>query len=621
MCGLLAVVSKFAVDISQIFNALQNLEYRGYDSLGMAFILNDKLKIYKSVGTIEDFRKEFADTLSGVKFHSGIAHTRWATHGEVTKQNAHPHYVNGFALVHNGIIENHEEIKAYILSKNPNIIFNSDTDSEVIVQLINLFFLEKNNIVTAMQQAISMMKGNYSFLLLKDTKLGEVYAFCNGNAIVMSKFSDKIVIASDSNTVATFADNYNLEPMQVANVARGDILCIHFDGYSIIRKDKIIKDGYATYQIPSGYYSDDALNHDLFCNVGDVLLKEIYEQPFRISKTFRDSLVDVEKIIGFIENCDHFTIVACGSSYNVALVIREWFAKYTNIMVYAEVSSEVKLRKNYKNRDGIFFFISQSGETADTISAMEHIKGSNNTCIAVVNTVFSSLSLSADYTMHTKAGVERSVAATKTFTSQLALFQLILFSLLDEKDRYIADNQIKFFSDYQYLTDFFNEKIFSLQNTIQDVVSNIENADNILFISRGDGYGIASEAALKVKEIAYIHAEAIPAGELKHGSLALIDEKMQVVALLRSNEYFDKTYSNICEIVSRGGNVIAITDVKGHERLRDIVNDSIIIPTLDEFSAPFAYVAILQLMSYYLAKGRNKNVDRPRNLAKSVTVE
>ena len=610
MCGIIGCLKNNDNAVDNAISVLKKLEYRGYDSAGIAILnVNGELRIKKAVGKISNLEAEVKQEQD---FESNIAigHTRWATHGAVCVENSHPHYTDKVAVVHNGIIENYKEIKEEMERKG--YVFKSQTDTETIAVLITYYLDGGLNFEDAFKNTIAKLEGGYAIVAICKGK-NDVIAFakCGSPLVVGKAKNNDIYISSDVNALAEYADDeYYLQDGDLGFCKNGDVKI--FNGND--KKTPIFK------KINKELALHDMGEFETF------MLKEIMEQPEvvgRIISHYFDIKTNAFRFPKF--NFDwndvaELNIIACGTSYHAGLTAGYYFEKYAGINVQCHVASEFKYRNFNFKKDGVFLFISQSGETADTISALKLAKENGQNIVSLVNTPHSNIDKLSDTTMYCYAGIETGVASTKAFTAQLSI--LIMMALDIGINKQIVSDVHKN-NIIKVLLSATNDiaKVMQLKNKAKQIAEKIKDAKNIMVIGRNVSYGIALEGALKIKEITYIPTDAAAAGELKHGTIALIDDKTPVIAVVIPDHTFQKTCSNVEEVLARGGKVIMISDKSGVEMFKGRLFEEIILPEVDNLIAPLLYVIILQFISYYIARTLGHDIDKPRNLAKSVTVE
>lgn len=607
MCGIVAAASQSDV-IRILAEGLKHLEYRGYDSAGIAIIKNESINSYKKKGNVSELEKSLDKKL---KSSIGIAHTRWATHGKPSEENAHPHISeNGIALVHNGIIENHVEIKNKFFK---NIVLSSDTDTEILVHLINLYSKE-NEILDAVNLALKEIKGSYAIAVLDKKNPDKIIVARNGSPLLIGLGDNANYIASDAQALVQHTDKFiYLEDGDLATVTSGEVKIFDEDMNNIRRETK--KSNLSSNSNSKGDYAH-------------FMLKEIFEQPDAVKSTIQDRIINnavPKEILGpnvekYLEKFKVVQIIACGTSYHAALVAKHWLERLAGIPCHAEIASEFRYRRHAVQKDTLLICISQSGETADTLSALREIKREDYYVgtIAICNVPESSLARECDSTLITHAGPEIGVASTKAFTTQLTALMLLVI-MLGKKFEISDDLENSLCIQLKSLPEKIKSTL-ALDNKIAELAKIFSDKEHTLFLGRGSHFPIAREGALKLKEISYIHAEAYAAGELKHGPLAIVDENMPVVAVAPNNIVLEKLKSNLEEVKARGGKLYIFADKKAGFKSDEISQVFEIDAPMNPVS-PILFTIPLQLLAYHCAIIKGTNVDMPRNLAKSVTVE
>ena len=607
MCGIVAAASQSDV-IRILAEGLKHLEYRGYDSAGIAIIKNESINSYKKKGNVSELEKSLDKKL---KSSIGIAHTRWATHGKPSEENAHPHISeNGIALVHNGIIENHVEIKNKFFK---NIVLSSDTDTEILVHLINLYSKE-NEILDAVNLALKEIKGSYAIAVLDKKNPDKIIVARNGSPLLIGLGDNANYIASDAQALVQHTDKFiYLEDGDLATVTSGEVKIFDEDMNNIRRETK--KSNLSSNSNSKGDYAH-------------FMLKEIFEQPDAVKSTIQDRIINnavPKEILGpnvekYLEKFKVVQIIACGTSYHAALVAKHWLERLAGIPCHAEIASEFRYRRHAVQKDTLLICISQSGETADTLSALREIKREDYYVgtIAICNVPESSLARECDSTLITHAGPEIGVASTKAFTTQLTALMLLVI-VLGKKFEITDDLENSLCIQLKSLPEKIKSTL-ALDNKIAELAKIFSDKEHTLFLGRGSHFPIAREGALKLKEISYIHAEAYAAGELKHGPLAIVDENMPVVAVAPNNIVLEKLKSNLEEVKARGGKLYIFADKKAGFKNDEISQVFEIDAPMNPVS-PILFTIPLQLLAYHCAIIKGTNVDMPRNLAKSVTVE
>ena len=596
MCGIIGYIGTKKC-VPKLINALEALEYRGYDSAGIAYVKNNTVEIIKEVGKIKNL-KEQVDM--DVDAYMGIGHTRWATHGEVNKINAHPHKVGQITLIHNGIIENYQDIKNRVVKEGYK--FKSKTDSEIAAALIDSLYKKNNDMVKTLNEASKILRGSYAFVVMVD-KDEHIYATRNAIPMIAAIADDGNYVASDVPAILAYTKKYMLlNDLDIVKLSK-DKIEIFDKNLNKCEKEIKVFEGTMDAATKNGY------EH--------FMLKEINEQD----KVFKDtinyyydgSMESLEKNFGFIKKFKKIDIVACGSAYHTGIVGKSLIEKYADIPVNVEVASEYRYKKCFYDKDTLLIVVSQSGETADTLAAL---RNDGITTMAIVNVIGSSIAREADHVVYIKAGFEIAVATTKAYLAQVAIFSLIALYLGKAKN-IISDEK------YKKISDEIKEMPKLIQKTIKndnyiEIADKIYNKKQIFFIGRAIDYAIALEASLKLKEISYINSVAYQAGELKHGTISLIAKNTPVIALLTDEEIAEKTISNIKETKARGAYVILVTNMIPNEKFYDKI---ITIDKIEEILQPILTIIPLQLLSYRIAKNKGCDIDKPRNLAKSVTVE
>lgn len=613
MCGISGYIGINSDALDRVIHGLERLEYRGYDSAGVASVINGEFKTFKTIEEVVSL-PEIINKEGEVCCNLAIGHTRWATHGEPSVVNAHPHVVNQFAIVHNGIIENFQELKTDLIAKGYE--FKSTTDTEVACAYLDWAFSITANIYQTIQMAINAFVGNYAIVLINKTMPNNLYAFSNNAPIVIGAGNDGYYIASDEAAFLDYTNQYfRLENMQIAEISLMDngqgmvqpmINFYQFD----VNSQQIVPT-----QLQLNISKKDPSSYDKQ-GFEHFMLKEISEQPMVIANTIQAYGYSQQPIFD-LHDYEHINIIACGSSLYVGEIAKNLLQRLGK-RVSVECASEFRYSDATLGDDDLCIFISQSGETADTLAALELVNQLGIDTLAVVNVVDSSIMNKAKFSIQTLAGSEIAVATTKAFSAQLMVF-ILMYLQNAQLDGSIDQNT------YNLIINNLMNINMSMQNIIndpkiQEVAKSFTNTDSAFFLGRGMDYPLALEGSLKLKEISYIHSEAYPAGELKHGPIALINEKVPVICLVTDQKLVGKMVSNIQEVTARDGDVFVI----GLQSLvADLFNEenTVLLPNIDEFSNIFNTLVTLQVLSYYIAKNRDCEIDRPKNLAKSVTVE
>ena len=606
MCGIVGAVAQR--DVAAILvDGLHRLEYRGYDSAGVAVLGADKqMNILRSVGKVKalDDALEAKPLLGG----TGIAHTRWATHGEPSEANAHPHRSGKIAVVHNGIIENYEELRAELQARG--YVFQSQTDTEVIAHLVEWEFRTSNSLLEAVQKTVKQLRGAYGTVVLNEEEPEHLIVARSGSPLVIGYGIDENFLASDPLALLSVTRRFAyLEEGDVAEITRTSVDIYDRDGNKVER------------EIHEGNFEQDAADKGQYHHY---MQKEIFEQPVAIMNTLdgriKEGKVNLEAIAPnaaeILSKVEHIQIVACGTSYNAGMVARYWLESIAGVACDVEIASEFRYRKFVTRPNSLLVTISQSGETADTLAALRLAKESSfMAAMTICNVATSSLVRESDFAFMTRAGVEVGVASTKAFTTQLTCLLLLTAALGRLKGNVSAEQEADIVHALQRLPALI-EAALTHEKEIEKLSEDFADKQHSLFLGRGEFYPIAMESALKLKEISYIHAEAYAAGELKHGPLALIDNEMPVIVVAPENDLLEKVKSNIEEVKARGGQLFIFAD---HDA--GLGYKTLVFPKVDEVTAPIFYTVPLQLLSYHVALIKGTDVDQPRNLAKSVTVE
>ena len=611
MCGIVGANSTRNVT-RILIEGLKKLEYRGYDSAGLA-VFDKQIKICKEVGKVVELEKA-VNKQTDFEGHIGIAHTRWATHGKPSQANSHPHTSNKFCIVHNGVIENFEELKKSLVDSGYG--FASDTDTEVVVHLLDRDWSDGKSIIENIKSISKSLKGAYALAIISEKFPGEIVAIRSGSPLVIGVGIEENFISSDALSLLPVTNKFAyLDEGDIAIVARDSVEVYDSHGQ---HKSLEVEE----YNYSSGSVTKDGYKH--------YMLKEIYEQPEAISNTIAANIgsngkLSLEsfnvKAIELLEQAKHICIVACGTSYNAGLTAKYWLEKYAKVSCSVEVASELRYRDNVVVDNSLFLSISQSGETADTLESLRKSKKQNYIgSICICNVPNSSLVRESDISFMTKAGIEIGVASTKAFTTQLvalAMFSLVIGQI---KKTLSNDEVAKYTQDLKSIRSLVMGSL-KLDSEIDGISEYFSDKEHTIFLGRGLYFPIAVEGSLKLKEISYIHAEAYPSGELKHGPLALVDKNMPIVAVVPNDHLLDKTLSNLQEVHARGGKLILFVDKAISSRVN--FDNSIVleIDAGDDFTAPVVFTIPLQLLSYHVAIIKGTDVDQPRNLAKSVTVE
>ena len=610
MCGIVGAVAQR--DVAEILiNGLHRLEYRGYDSAGVAVVdPSHELHRVRCLGKVKALDEAVA--VKPLIGGTGIAHTRWATHGEPSEANAHPHTSGNFAVVHNGIIENHEELRE--LLKSRGYVFNSQTDTEVIAHLVNWEMRTASNLLEAVQKTVKQLTGAYGMVVLDREHPEHLVAARSGSPLVIGLGIGENFLASDQLALLSVTRRFiYLEEGDIAEITRRTVDIYDANGQKVER------------EVHESNLENDAAEKGKFRHF---MQKEIYEQPNALINTMEGRILHNNVIVDAIgngaaeilEKVEHIQIVACGTSYNAGMTARYWFEALAGVSCDVEIASEFRYRKFVTRPNSLLVTISQSGETADTLAALRLAKEKGYmAALTICNVSSSSLVRESDLAFMTRAGVEVGVASTKAFTTQLAALLMLVTAIGKVKGNISSEQEVEIVKALQSLPAEV-EKALAFDKDIEALAEDFAEKNHALFLGRGEFYPIAMEASLKLKEISYIHAEAYAAGELKHGPLALIDADMPVIVVAPNNELLEKVKSNIEEVRARGGQLYVFADKEAgftpSEGMKIIT-----MPKVNDIIAPIFYTVPMQLLSYHVALIKGTDVDQPRNLAKSVTVE
>ena len=581
MCGIIGYVGEKRCSIDVIIDGLKHLEYRGYDSAGIAYVKDNNVVIEREVGRISNLESVLKKDTS----HIGIGHTRWATHGKPTKENAHPHKVGNITLVHNGIIDNFMELKSTLMSEG--YTFKSDTDTEVAAAYIDSLYKENNDMIKSLSICVNKFLGSYAFGIINELETDVLYALRKDSPLIIGVGENENFIASDVPSILKYTNKYiDIENDEIVKITK-DKVTVYDKNCNIINKEISVFEGDANLVEKNGYET--------------YMLKEIHEEAEVIKKTSEASIdFDITKY-------DEIDIVACGSAYHAGLVGKYMIEKLCNIKVNVCIASEYQYDKHFYKGKTLVIAISQSGETADTKKCVNIANDMGVDTLGIVNVKGSSIARICKHVIYTLAGPEIAVATTKAYLAQITT--LILLAVKNSKEKINTEDLQKL---PYYIETLINKDYTSLANMLY-------TKDDIYFIGRGIDYALCTEGSLKLKEISYIHSEAYAAGELKHGTISLISEGTPVIVVATSDELYLKTISNAKEVKARGAYVILVTD---KEVINEGVYDELIsIPKVTEELRPILTIIPLQLISYEVAKLRDNDIDKPKNLAKSVTVE
>ncbi|MBY5644385.1 glutamine--fructose-6-phosphate transaminase (isomerizing) [Rhizobium leguminosarum] len=608
MCGIVGIVGHKPVS-ERLIEALERLEYRGYDSSGVATIFEGELHRRRAEGKLGNLKTRLKkEPLSGTV---GIAHTRWATHGAPTECNAHPHFADGVAVVHNGIIENFSELKDGLAEVGAK--FQTDTDTEVIAHLLTKFRRDGMGCLEAMHAMLNCVKGAFALAILFEDDPATIMVARNGPPLVIGHGDGEMFLGSDAIALAPFTNDITyLNDGDWAVVGKTSVQVFDVEGKIVTRPRHI-----------------SIATADLVCkgNHRHFMEKEIYEQPEVIARALgyyingNENYVNaIATDIGFA-SVESLAISACGTAYLAGLVGKYWFERYARLMVEIDVASEFRYREIPLSPRSAALFISQSGETADTLASLRYCKAQGLRIGAVVNTRESTIAREADAIFPILAGPEIGVASTKAFTCQLAVLAALAIGAGKARGTITDDEEQALVQSLATLPGVMRRVLNDIKPKIELLSRELSHYRNVLYLGRGTNFPLAMEGALKLKEVSYIHAEGYAAGELKHGPIALIDENMPVIVIAPHDRFFDKTVSNMQEVAARGGRIILITDETGASMSKLHTMNTIVLPNVEEIIAPMIFSLPLQLLAYNTAVVMGADVDQPRNLAKSVTVE
>jgi len=608
MCGIIGIIGKREVT-SRILNGLKSLEYRGYDSAGIATVFDggriDRRRAEGKLVNLETVLQKNA--LPG---EIGIGHTRWATHGAPTVQNAHPHKTEKVAVVHNGIIENFRELREELGRKGH--ILETETDTEVIVHLITDYIDQGHAPAEAAAAAIRQLKGAFALAIVFEGETDLLIGARKGSPLVMGYGDGEMYLGSDAIALSQYSNRITyLEEGDLVELSREAARISDHEGREVFREIHIVT--------ASGGMIDKG-------NYRHFMMKEIYEQPTVVGQTLGTMIDPIQGHVTLpdmpfdLSSVERVTIIACGTSYYAGQVAKYWLEQMARVNVEVDVASEFRYREAVMPEGGLAIFISQSGETADTLAALKYARSQGQHILSILNVPQSSMERESDIVLHTHAGPEVGVASTKAFTCQLAVLACLAIAIARARDRIDEAEEarlcVALTEAPARMADVLNH-----EGAIKALADEVAKARDVIYLARGLEFPIAMEGALKLKEISYIHAEGYAAGEMKHGPIALIDEHVPIIVIAPSGRLYEKTVSNMQEVIARKGKVIFITDEQGAGRDGADAMATIALPMLDEFVTPLLYAIPVQLLAYHVAVAKGTDVDQPRNLAKSVTVE
>jgi len=608
MCGIVAIVGKHEA-APQVLECLKRLEYRGYDSAGIATLNAGMLDRRRAEGKLINLDVKLkAEPLAG---KLGIGHTRWATHGGPTEQNAHPHMTDKVAVVHNGIIENYQELKAEL--EESQCRFVTETDTEVIAHLLTHYARQGMNPLEATSAALKRLRGAFSIAAVFNVDEETIYGARRGTPLAVGYGDGEMYLASDAYALAPLTNKLSyLEDGDWVEVKRSGVI-IRDENDQIVQRpvklSNVTKD-----MVSKGNYAH-------------FMLKEIYEQPEVIAATLNSFVHPSTNDIALPElpfdlaAAPRVTIIACGTAYYAGMVAKYWLEQVARIPVELDIASEFRYREAPLPKGGVALFISQSGETLDTLEALRYCRRQGQHILSIINKPESTIARESDYVFYTHAGPEVGVASTKAFTTQLSVLACLAVALARQKNVMLAPTKAAAFTQALRSVPAQAAAVLRIDEQIKQLAPEIAKARDVLYLGRGPLYPLALEGALKLKEISYIHAEGYAAGEMKHGPIALIDKDVPVIVLAPRDALFEKVAGNVQEVAARGGKVLLLSDAKGCEMLKAQSTWQIALPECEPFVAPLLYTLPVQLLAYHVAVLKGTDVDQPRNLAKSVTVE
>ncbi|BDW88401.1 glutamine--fructose-6-phosphate transaminase (isomerizing) [Thalassospira tepidiphila] len=607
MCGIIGIIGKDSVS-TRILEGLKRLEYRGYDSAGIATLVNGDIERRRAEGKLINLAKRLDESpLAG---NVGIGHTRWATHGVPTENNAHPHTDGKVAVVHNGIIENFQEIKAELSAKGR--VFATDTDTEVVVHLVSDFLDQGKSPRDAVAATLHRIEGAFALVIMIAGQHDVIFGARRGTPLAVGLGEGEMYLGSDAMALSHLTNKLiYLEEGDWVEMTRDSVQVRDENDEDVTRETKLSAVSGA--MMGKGNY-----NH--------FMQKEIFEQPAVIGDTLHAFINPATQTIKLPDmpfsfaDATRLTIVACGTSFYAGLVAKHWIERYAGLGVDVDVASEFRYRCPPLPKGGVALFISQSGETLDTLAALRYAKSKGQKIVSIVNVPESTIARESDVVLLTYAGPEIGVASTKAFTTQLTVLACLAVTIGRENGTLAKDEEAAIVSALTEVPKHAAE-ILHHDEALKQLALDVADARDVLYLGRGLGYPIAMEGALKLKEISYIHAEGYAAGEMKHGPIALIDQSVPIIVIAPSDELFEKTASNMQEAAARGGRVIFISDAPGLAKLGDMASATIELPKVADFVAPILYTIPVQMLAYHVAVHKGTDVDQPRNLAKSVTVE
>ena len=602
MCGIVGTVSDKNNIIPILLDGLKTLEYRGYDSAGLSYLKDGNLIINKVEGRVKALEQKIEKNSIS---HIGIAHTRWATHGKVNEINAHPHQVGKITIVHNGIIENYNKLKHKLKDKGYN--FKSESDTEIAAGLLDYYFKKYENIDKTIQKFMKKVDGSYAICMLLENDPNTIYVIKKDSPLIIGQGKNENYIASDVPAILKYTKNYYiLEDYEYGKITKNNIKIYDKEGNILKKQLKEYKGSSATSD--KGTYEH-------------YMLKEIFEQNTTIRKTVNPYINSINDLLTLpdLTKYERIDIIACGTAMHAGLIAKYLFEQYSNTKCEVFLASEYRYQNNFLNNKVLSIFISQSGETADTLAALKKVKEKNYDTLGIVNVKESSIARTLDKVLYTEAGTEIAVASTKAYTAQIALLSVLALSTAYRKKQIKEEKVNKILEEFRSINQIIIPVLENIK-TYENIAKEIYQKNDIFYIGRGLDYALAMEGSLKLKEISYIHSEAYAAGELKHGTISLITKDTPVFASATNKIINSKTISNLKEVISRGANVLLFVK-DGIDIDKDAYRKIVYLPKVEDMFMPIVSIVALQLLAYHTAVIRGCDVDKPRNLAKSVTVE
>lgn len=604
MCGIIGILGKQPV-APLLLEGLKRLEYRGYDSSGMASLVNGHIDIRRAEGKIVNLEAKLAkEPLSGT---TGIAHTRWATHGRPIERNAHPIATPMVAIVHNGIIENFEELRAEL----SDCSFQTDTDTEAVAQLLTRYLEDGKEIEEAIRLLMGRLKGAFSLGIVIKGRSDIMIGARRGSPLAIGYGNAEMYLGSDALALAQLTD-------RICYLEEDDWVILNHNGARIYNGDKSVERPIVRTSLSGALTGKGKYRH--------YMMKEMNEQPAVIGDVLTSMIDPIARKATLPQmsldwkSLPRLTVLGCGTAYLAGLVGKYWLEKIARLPVEVDIASEFRYRQGPMPIGGAALIISQSGETIDSLAALRYARQQKQKIISLLNSTESTIGRESDHILPTQAGPEICVASTKAFTTQLAVLGALTLQAARERGQISAEQEAELTNALIELPSRIAE-ILNRESEFEKIAQSLVHCQHALYLGRGYSYPLALEGALKLKELSYIHAEGYPAGEMKHGPIALIDENMPVIVIAPYDEWFEKTYANVQEVRARGGRAICFTNPAGAERLKNLSSEIIALPDIHSFAAPILYAIPVQLLAYFAALARGTDVDQPRNLAKSVTVE